>query len=56
MSWTAKLERIPAMDREALIKKLEGNETIRNIECEVDPEHPDYCLCSYQEFVEPAKT
>lgn len=55
MSWTARIERIALTDRETLVKELESKQTIRNIECEVDAEHPDYCICSYQEFVESTK-
>lgn len=56
MSWTAKLERIPIADREAFVGELEKKDTVRDIRCEVDPEHSDYCLCSYQEFIETPKT
>ena len=52
MSWTVRQERIPLVEQAAFVAKLESKSTVRNIQCDTDPEHTDQCICGYQEFIE----
>ena len=51
MTWTAKMEHIPAQDIDGWKKKAEADAGKRHIRCERDPEHPDYFLCTYEEHI-----
>lgn len=55
MSWTVKTERMPITEYEAWKQKIEKGPDTRHPQCEPDPEHPDYYLCSYETFVKHGK-